>query len=153
LLSSAYLTDRQLDIWALNRRGLSQADIGRRLDTTRQAIYDALNIALGKVDSALRHAAEAGMIEPQYVDPKNGVLLGVTPRDRGRVIITFSRRHGVQTWHYEEPNCPGCSWAEKCRSRLVDEAEERGISLTPEERGLPPSRLAHVIFSRLIPGL
>jgi hypothetical protein len=35
----------------------------------------------------------------------------------------------------------------------MDEAGERGIELTEEDRSLPPSRLAHVIFSRLIPGL
>jgi hypothetical protein len=35
----------------------------------------------------------------------------------------------------------------------MDEAGERGIELTEEERSLPPSKLAHSLFSRLIPGL
>jgi len=153
MLNSAYLTGRQLDIWEMHRDGLSFAEIGRRIDATRQAAYDALNIALGKVDAALRHAAEANMVDVKYVDPRNGVLLGVLPQNSNRVIITFSRRHGVQTWHYEEPDCPGCEWAERCRGRLMDEAGERGIELTEEERSLPPSKLAHSLFSRLIPGL
>jgi hypothetical protein len=108
LLTSAYLTEKQLTIWDLNRLGYKQADIGRRIEATRQAAYDALKISLEKVDSALRHAAEANMVEIKYVDPKNGILLGAVPQDSSQVIITFSKRHGIQTWHYEEPNCQNC---------------------------------------------
>jgi hypothetical protein len=35
---------------------------------------------------------------------------------------------------------------------LEDEAEERGIELSDAERLLPPSRLAHRIFSRYMNG-
>jgi hypothetical protein len=37
--------------------------------------------------------------------------------------------------------------------RLLDEAEERGIGLGLEQKKLPPSKLAHLIFSRMIPEL
>jgi hypothetical protein len=152
-LSSAYLTARQLEIWNLNRRGESRAEIGERFGFTRQAVYDALKVSLGKVESALGHAAEASSIEVIMIDAKNGILLGRTPVDSSKVIITFSRRHGVQTWHFEEPDCDKCGYAKRCTERLVDEAEERGIELGADQRSLPPSRLAHVIFSRLIPEL
>jgi hypothetical protein len=69
------------------------------------------------------------------------------------VIITFSRKHGVQTWHFEEPNCDKCRYARRCGERLVDEAKERGIQLDHAQIGLPPSKLAHVIFLRLLPEL
>ena len=140
-------------IWDLNRKGFSQADIGRRMDATRQAAYDALKVATEKVDAALRHAAEANMIEVRKVDPTNGILLGFSPSNRNNVIVTFSMKHGIQTWHYESPDCPGCRWTERCRGRLIDEAEERGIKLGEAEKELQPARLAHVIFSRLIQGL
>lgn len=153
MLSSAYMTESQTKIWDMSRRGLSQAEIGRRTNVSRQAIYDALGIALDKVDSALRHAADANMIEIRYVDPRNGILLGFSPSADQRVIVTFSVRHGIQTWHYENPSCSECRWVEQCRRRLLDEAEERNVSLNDEERTLPPSRLAHTIFSRVIPGL
>jgi len=153
LLTSAYLTEKQLTIWDLNRLGYKQADIGRRIEATRQAAYDALKISLEKVDSALRHAAEANMVEIKYVDPKNGILLGVVPQDSSQVIITFSKRHGIQTWHYEEPNCQNCKWAKRCADRLMDEAEERGVRITEEEKRLPPAKLARTIFSEIIPGL
>jgi DNA-binding CsgD family transcriptional regulator len=149
----AYLTDTQRKIWDLSRRGLSQAEIGRNVKVTRQAIFDALGIALDKVDSALRHTAEANMIEIRFVDPRNGILLGFSPSANQRVIITFSVRHGIQTWHYENPHCFECRWVEQCQRRLLDEAAERNVPLTAEEMSSPPSKLAHTIFSRVILGL
>jgi len=153
LLTSAYLTEKQLTIWDLNRLGYKQADIGRRIEATRQAAYDALKISLEKVDLALRHAAEANMVEIKYVDPKNGILLGAVPQDSSQVIITFSKRHGIQTWHYEEPQCGACRWTKRCAERLIDEAEERNIKLNEGQKREPPSKLAQLIFSKLIPGL
>ena len=153
MLTTAYLTDRQLEIWSLRLKGLSKAEIGRRLGVTRQAIYDAEGVMLGKVENALMHAAESNMVEPKYVDAAKGVLLGLSPSTGSRVIITFSARNGVQTWHYQQPDCLRCAWVDRCRERLVAEAEERDVSLSSEERRLPPSELAHRIFSSIIPGL
>ena len=153
MLSSAYLTTRQLDIWDSNRRGESRAEIGERFGFTRQAVYDALKISFGKVESALCHTAEASSIEIITVDPKNGVLLGRMPLDLSKVIVTFSRKYGVQTWHFEEPDCDKCGYVKRCAERLLDEAEERGVELSLEQRSLLPSKLAHVIFTRLIPEL
>jgi hypothetical protein len=153
MLSSAYLTARQLDIWDMNRRGESRAEIGERFGFTRQAVYDALKVSLGKVENALTHTAEASSIEIIRIDPKNGILLGSMPLDSSKVIVTFSRKHGVQTWHFEEPNCDVCGYVRRCGERLLDEAKERGVELEAEQRKLPPSKLAHVIFSKLLPEL
>lgn len=153
MLSTAYLTTRQLEIWDLNRRGETRADIGERFGFTRQAVYDALKISLSKVESALRHTADASSIEIIRIDPTNGILLGTTPIDRSKVIITFSKKHGVQTWHFEEPDCDKCAYTKRCTERLIDEAEERKIEIDAEQRKLPPSKLAHTIFLKLIPEL
>lgn len=153
MLPQAYLTDKQLAIWSLLSRDLSKAEVGRRLGITRQAVYDAENVIQAKVEQALTHTAESNMIEPRYVDSAKGILLGYSPANQQKVIITFSARNGVQTWHYEQPDCSSCKWVERCRSRLISEAEERDVVLSEEERGLPPSKLAHAIFSRVIPGL
>jgi hypothetical protein len=153
MLSSAYLTTRQLEIWDSNRRGESRAKIGERFGFTRQAVYDALKISLSKVESALRHTAEASSIEIIRVDPKNGILLGRMPLDSSKVIVTFSRKHGVQTWHFEEPDCDKCGYVKRCGERLLDEAEERDVEILEDQRRLPPSKLAHLIFSKLIPEL
>ena len=153
MLPSAYLTDRLLEIWRLRYKGLSKAEIGRMLGITRQAVYEAEGIMLGKVESALMHTAEANMVEAQYVDASKGVLLGYSPSTGNRVIITFSSRNGVQTCHYQQPNFVKCAWVERCRDRLMAEAEERGVNLSTDERRMPPSELAHRIFSSIIPGL
>ena len=153
MLPNAYLTERQLEIWSHRLRGISKAEIGRRLGITRQAVYDAENTVLEKVELALTHSAESNMITPQHIDPTRGILLGYSPQTDQRVIITFSTRNGIQTWHYQQPNCEACKLVNKCRNRLIDEAIERGIALTEKEKQLPPSKLAQRIFESLIPGL
>jgi len=153
MLPTAYLTDRQLEIWSLRLKGFSKAEIGRRLGVTRQAVYDAEGVMLEKVEQALIHAAESNMMEPRYGDSSKGILLGYSPANQRKVIITFSARNGVQTWHYQQPDCSSCMWLERCRSRLISEAEERNVSLSPEDRRLPPSELAQSIFSSIIPEL
>jgi predicted DNA-binding protein (UPF0251 family) len=153
MLPQAYLTERQLEIWRLRFNGFSKAEVGRRLGITRQAIYDAEKYTLEKVESALRHVADASRIEISYLDVSKGILLGFNPMTNTRVIVTFSARNGVKTWHYENPDCFECRWVEQCRRRLMEESEERNVSLSDEDKGLPPSKLAHIIFSRVIPGL
>jgi len=153
MLPKAYLTNRQLEIWRLRFRGLSKAEVGRRLGITRQAVYDAENVTLEKVEAALLHVAEASRIEARYVDPKKGILHGFDPATESMVVITFSAKNGVQTWHYEQPDCDPCQWRESCKRRLLDEAEERDIQVSARERALLPSRLAHAIFSKVVPGL
>ncbi len=153
MLPKAYLTDKQMIVWSLLLKKLSKAEVGRRLGVTRQAVYDAENVIQAKVEKALIHTAESNMIEPRYVDSAKGILLGYSPSSQWNVIITFSARNGVQTWHYEQPDCSSCKWVERCRKRLLDEADERDVALSDEEKGLPPSKLAQVIFSRVIPGL
>jgi hypothetical protein len=44
-------------------------------------------------------------------------------------------------------------WAEQCRMRLMNESEERNVSLSDEDKGFPLSKLVHIIFSRVVPGL
>jgi DNA-binding CsgD family transcriptional regulator len=153
MISSAYLTNRQLDIWDMNRQGEPRSKIGERFGFTRQAVYDALKISLEKVETALKQTAEAGSIEMIRTDPKNGILLGRMPIDSSRVILTFSRKYGIQTWHFEEPDCGKCAYVRRCTERLIYEAEERGIQLSNEQRKMHPSKLAHDIFSILLPEL
>ena len=153
MLPQAYMTERQLEIWRLRFKGFSKAEVGRRLGITRQAIYDAEKYTLGKVENALMHVAESNMVEPRYVDSAKGILLGYSPQTQQRVIITFSARNGVQTWHYQQPDCSLCSLVSNCRQRLVMEAEERDITLSEPEKRLPPSKLAQRIFESLIPGI
>ena len=152
-LPQAYLTDRQLEIWRLLFSGLTKAEVGRRLGITRQGVFDAEKQRLEKVEKALKDVAQVNRIDVDYLDPTRGILHGYYPATQNQVIVTFSARNGVQTWHYEQPNCEECQWEESCKERLLDEADEREIGLTDEERQLQASELAHIIFSKVIPGL
>lgn len=153
MLSNSYLTSKQLEIWSMLRKGLSKAEVGRRLGITRQAVYDAEKISLDRVEAALQAAADINSISVIYADATKGVLLGHSPVTKNRVIITFSAKNGVQTWHYEHPECGECAAIQRCRKRLLEEADERGVLIPDNQRSLPPSKLAHIIFSEVIPGL
>lgn len=153
MLPQAYLTDRQLEIWRLRLKRMTKAEVGRQLGITRQAVHDAEGIMLQKVEDALIHTADANMLDVKYVDRTRGILLGYSPSTRKRVIVTFSSVNGIQTWHYQQLDCGACEWVDRCRKRLRQEAIERDVELDGKMRRLPPSELAHHIFSRLIPGL
>jgi DNA-binding CsgD family transcriptional regulator len=150
-LQTAYLTDRQIQIWKLRLDNHTKAEIGRILGVTRQAIYDAEKNIYQKIENALKDAANAGMVEILYLDSTLGILLGTLPPSGNKVIITFSMKNGVQTWHSEEPNCPKCTWVNRCRNRLLDEAKERNLVISKDESKLPPSELSTIIFRELIP--
>ena len=153
MIQRAYLTSRQLDIWRLRRDGLPQFRIAERLGVTRQAVHNVIGVIDEKVSGALQNAARINKVEVQYMDPVKGIPLGYSPEVRDRLIITFSARHGIQTWYRHTGQCAGCSLEEKCRRMLLEEAEERSITLTEDEKGQPPAKLAHKVFSRVIPGL
>jgi len=153
MISRAYLTDRQLEIWRLRLKRFSQAEIGRHLRITRQAVHYAEGYILPKVEKTLLQIAEANMLDVKYVDSSVGVLLGYNSSTREQVIVTFSAANGVQTWHYQQPDCGVCDWVDRCKDRLLQEAEERDVEISKEMRGLPPSELAHRIFSQVIPEL
>jgi hypothetical protein len=67
--------------------------------------------------------------------------------------VTFSAVNGVQTWHYQQPDCGSCDWVDRCKDRLLQEAEERDVEVSEEMKGIPPSELAHRIFFQIIPEL
>ena len=153
MISNAFLTNRQLEIWRHLTKKTTKAEIGRHLGITRQAVHYAEEAIIPKVDQALKQVAHANMLDIKYLDATKGVLLGYSPSTKNQVIVTFSAINGVQTWHYEHPECGLCEWVDRCTKRLIEEATERDIELSDEIRGLPPSKLALHIFKQIIPEL
>jgi len=143
----------QLRIWRMRRDGSSLAEIARQLSVTKQAVSKAVKSIDDKVAQTLETTAKAAKIEVRYLDPKKGVLLGYSYETEDRVIVTFSTRHGVHIWHHHSNGCGGCQLLSTCRVVILDEAEERGIILTEEEKSKSPAEIARLIFSRVIPGL
>jgi len=148
------LSARQGLIWSLRRKGLEPVAIAKELKTSRQFVHQTLIAADARVSELLTAEARANRIEMRLLDVHNGILVGYH-RGLGKdVVISLSGKHGVQVWYwYDSPACKGCEQVRHCRDYLLDEAEERGIRLSGGEKGLPPARLARVVFSRLIPGL
>jgi hypothetical protein len=153
LIPDAFLTNRQLEIWKHLTKKTSKADIGRHLGITRQAVHYAEEAIILKVEQALKHVAYANMLDVRFLDARRGVLLGYSPSSKNKVIVTFSAVNGLQTWHYEQPDCSLCEWVDRCKERLIEEAVERDVELSCETKSLPPSRLALIIFSQIVPEL
>ena len=153
MISNAFLTNRQLEIWRHLSKKTTKAEIGRNLGITRQAVHYAEEAIIPKVDQALTQVAHANMLDIKYIDATKGVLLGYSPSTKNKVIVTFSAVNGVQTWHYEHPDCGLCEWVDRCKKRLIEEASERDVELSDEVRDFPPSKLALHIFSQIVPEL
>ena len=153
MLKNTFLTNRQLEIWRHLIKNITKAEIGRLLGITRQAVHYAEEAIIPKVGHALRYTAYANMLNIQYLDATKGVLLGYSPSSRNKVIVTFSAINGVQTWHYEHPECGLCEWVDRCKTRLIEEATERDVELSDKVRSLSPSKIALHIFSKIIPEL
>jgi len=153
MLKNTFLTNRQLEIWRHLIKNITKAEIGRLLGITRQAVHYAEEAIIPKVGHALRYTAYANMLNIQYLDATKGVLLGYSPSSKNKVIVTFSAINGVQTWHYEHPDCGLCEWVDRCKTRLIEEATERDVELSDKVRSLSPSKLALHIFSKIIPEL
>jgi len=146
-------TARQLRMWGLRRDGSSLASIARRLRVTRQAVSQAMKGIDEKVIKTLESTAIAAKIEVRHIDSERGVLLGYSHEAGDRVVVTLSTRNGVQMWHRYNGRCEECNLLESCMSVIIDEAEERGVDLTKEDREKYPAEIAHIVFSRVIPGL
>ena len=80
---------------------------------------------------------------------EKGLLVGWSPWLKVDVYILFSAKNGVQIWFKHEGNCRECPLRDDCRSLLLDEAEERGITL-PKGEDIEPSQLAKMFFKKLL---
>jgi len=150
-LHSAYLSQRQLDIWEMMRGGLTQSDIAKRLGISRQAINRLAQSIPDKVTAALNDASRLNNIEARILDSSRGVLVGWSKDLQTEAIITLHPKIGLRVWYQHRlGRCVICPDKKQCRSLLLENANEYGISLSRHERELDPSKLSNVIFSRLL---
>ncbi len=152
---SGSLAPRQKTIWSLRRRGFQPVEIAKKLNTSRQFVHQTLNAADAKVSNLLTEMAGMNRIEIQHVDVRNGILLGYHRGLKTQAVICYSGKNGLRVWYwYENPDaCEECTLIHQCKTYLLDEAEEYGIPLTPDEKKRQPAKLARILFSRLIPEL
>ena len=144
-----YLTPKQRKYWSLRRDGLTQADISRKMDVTRQTVNKVFDAIDSRVSKALLEAAQVNRIEISRLDPKKGFLLGRSPSLGLDVFITFSERNGIQLWYRGESDCPECTVRDDCKKKLIIEAEDRNIKLPENTEDLEPSELAEALFKKI----
>jgi DNA-binding CsgD family transcriptional regulator len=149
-LTTGYLTSKQKLIWDLKRKGLSEANIARKLKVTRQTIHKALDIANSKVYAALKEAATINKIGIKAMDPAQGVVVGYSPDFKTDAIILFSAKNGIQVWYKHEGDCRNCDQLQTCRKMLLVEAEDRNMQLPENANSMMPSKLAEILFSKII---
>lgn len=150
-LHSAYLTGRQLHAWDMMRNGLSQSEIARRLNITRQAVNQMVQTIPDKVAAALSDASRLNRVEPRLIDSSKGILVGWSKEFQTEAVITLNPKVGLRVWYQHNlGKCKICPDKRQCKSMLLENAEELGIPVTRQEKDLDPSKLSSLIFSRVL---
>ena len=150
-LHNAYLTGRQMRIWDLMRNGLSQSEIARRLNITRQAVNQLAQTIPERVTAALQDASKLNGVEPRYVDSSRGILAGWSRDSQTEAVITLNPEAGLRVWYQHNlGQCKVCPDRRQCKLMLLKSVDDLGVSLTRQERELEPSKLSSLIFSRAL---
>ena len=151
---SSPLSQKQKTIWSLTSKGLSVSAIANKLSTTRQYINQTRLTAETKLSTTLFEVAQANDLQVTRLYPKKAILLGYHPALKRKAIITYSTSHGIKVWYWHDnpEEVTNVDFLKKTRKYLLDIAKERGIEVANSEE-VHPAKLAHVIFSKLVPEL
>jgi len=140
-----------MHIWDMQRKGISQSEIARRLGISRQAVNQLAQSIPDRVVAALNDAARLNGIDPRFIDSTNGILQGWSEELKMHSVITVNPKFGLRVWYQHNlGRCKICPDQKECRRSLLENATQFGILLTRTERSLEPSKLSSLIFSRLM---
>ena len=151
---SSPLSQSQKTVWSLLREGFSVSSIADKLKTTRQYVNQTRLTAEARLSTTLLEVAQANDLQVTKLYPKEAILLGYHPALKRKAIITYSTGHGVKVWYWHDKpeEVTDQAFLNQTRRYLMDIAKERGIEI--ENVGqIHPAKLAHVLFSKLIPEL
>ncbi len=128
------------------------AAIAGKLRTTRQFVNQTKLAAEAKLSATLLEVARANDLQVTCVYPKEAVLLGYHPALKRKAIVTYSTSHGIKVWYWHEnpEEVTNEEFLRQIRGYLLDIAKERGI-VVEDAAEIHPGRLAHIIFSKLVP--
>ena len=151
---AAPLSEKQMTVWSLVRKGQSAAAIAEKLKTTRQFVNQTKLAAEARLSTTLMDVAQANHIQVTKLHPKEGILLGYHPGLKRRAIITYSTKHGIKVWYwYDKPEeVTDQDFLNQTRAYLLDIVSERNIEIKDAKK-THPAKLAHMLFSELIPEL
>jgi len=151
---SSPLSESQKVVWQLISKGLSVSNIAAKLKTTRQYVNQTRLTAEAKLSSTLLEVAQVNDLQVTKLYPKQAILLGYHPALKRKAIVTYTTSHGVKVWfwHDNPEEVTDEAFLNQTRQYLIDIAKERGIEIEGTDK-IHPARLAHIIFSKLIPEL
>ncbi len=145
------LSARQRAIWSLTSKGISVADVARRLGVSRQYVNQTKRTAEAKLSATLLDVARANDLQVTRLSPKDAILLGYHPALKRKAIVTYTTNHGIKVWYWHDnpEDVTNEDYLRQTREYILDFAEERGIQV--DDTCIHPAKLAHEIFTKLIP--
>ncbi len=151
---SSPLSQQQKTIWHLLSNGLTINAIAEKLKTTRQFINQTKLQAEAKLSTTLLDVAQTNDLQITHLYAKQAILLGYHPALKRKAIITYTTSHGIKVWYWHDnpEEITDTAFLNQTRQYLIDIARERGIEIEDMEKQ-HPAKLAHTIFSQLIPEL
>ena len=149
---SSPLSQKQKTVWSLIREGFSVSAIATKLKTTRQYINQTRLTAEAKLSATLLDVAGANDLQVMKLYPKKAILLGYHPALKRKAIITYTTSHGIKVWYWHDnpEEITNENFLNQTRKYLLDIAKEQGIELE-DTTEIHPAKLAHIIFSKLVP--
>jgi hypothetical protein len=141
-------------VWSLLSKGFSIVSIAEKLNTTRQFINQTKLSAEARLSTTLLDVAQANDLQITKLYPKEGILLGYHPALKRKAILTYSTNYGIKVWYWHDnpQEVTDSAFLNQTLHYLLDIAKERGIEIGEAEK-IHPAKLAHLIFSQLIPEL
>jgi DNA-binding CsgD family transcriptional regulator len=151
---SSPLSQNQKDIWALISKGLSVSSIAVKIGRTRQYVNQTRLTAEAKLATTLLDVAQVNELQVTKLNVKQAILLGYHPTLKRKAIVTYTTSHGLKVWYWHDhpEEVADTAFLNQTRQYLIDIAKERGIEIKDDEN-IHPAKLAHMIFSQLIPEL
>jgi DNA-binding CsgD family transcriptional regulator len=151
---SSPLSQSQKTIWQLLSLGLSVTCIADKLKTTRQYVNQTRLTAEAKLSSTLLEVAAVNELQITKLYPKQAILLGYHLTLKRKAIITYTTSHGLKVWYWHDnpEEVTDTAFLNQTRQYLIDIAKERGVEIE-NAANIHPAKLAHIIFSKLIPEL
>jgi len=151
---SSPLSQQQKTVWSLLSKGLSIAAIAEKLKTTRQFINQTKLAAEAKLSTTLLEVSQTNDLQITRLYAKQAILLGYHPALKRKAIVTYTTSHGIKVWYWHDnpEEVTDAAFLNQTRQYLIDIARERGIEIE-DYQSIHPAKLAHLIFSKLIPEL
>jgi DNA-binding CsgD family transcriptional regulator len=149
---SSPLSQKQKTVWSLIRKGFSVSAIATKLKTTRQYINQTRLTAEAKLSTTLLDVAGANGLQVTKLYPKMAILLGYHPALKRKAIITYTTSHGIKVWYWHDnpEEVTDTAFLNQARQYLIDIAKEQGIDIK-DTADVHPAKLAHIVFSKMIP--